>query len=181
MQLIDDCPPERRPAAVREALEVLPDLALFRVAAQATGAFGAWLDLGAALLTRLELDPVLREIAILQLARDEECEYERSQHAAIGLSVGLTQDQIDDLRSGATTSLDGAGRLVARSAHQFVLDGRVAEPTIRELREVLGERGVVELLMVLGHYLAIARLTASVQLAPDRADHIRPRDVGNGS
>ena len=39
------------PPAVRQALEALPDLGLFRVVAHAEGVFGPWLAYGGALLT----------------------------------------------------------------------------------------------------------------------------------
>src|SRR5271165_3161466 len=94
MALIPYADPRTHPKEVRELLDVLPDLHVFRMIAQAPTLFGPWLSLGGAILATLELDPVLRELAILQVACTVGCEYERLQHAAIAASVGATSEQV---------------------------------------------------------------------------------------
>ena len=49
----------------------------------------------------------------------------------------------------------------------MILDGAAGEPQVAELARLLGTRQVVELLLVIGHYLAIARLIATTGLEPD--------------
>src|SRR5664280_526875 len=94
MALIPYADPQNAPKEVRELLEVLPDLHVFRMVGQAPTLFGPWLALGGAILATLELDPLLRELAILQVASTVGCEYERLQHAAIAAGVGATSDQV---------------------------------------------------------------------------------------
>lgn len=172
MQLIADSPPDRRPPEVEDALQQLPDLSLFRVVAHADRAFGTWLAHGSTLLTALELGPAVREVAILQLARTERCEYEWDQHVAIGRAVGVAEAHVEAIGDGTAESLPGDLAIAARAAREFAAAGGVTESTMSALSGSLGARQTVELLLVLGHYLAIARLVASVGLAPDRADHI---------
>ena len=59
--------PDGAPDSVREVLQGTP-LGLLRIVAHAESAFNPWLKYGGALLTRLQLDPLLRELAILQVA-----------------------------------------------------------------------------------------------------------------
>src|SRR5207253_6263125 len=56
------------PEPVREALAGLPPLNIFRMLAHAESALRPFLRFGGAILGRLELDPKLRELAILQVA-----------------------------------------------------------------------------------------------------------------
>src|SRR5205807_1844496 len=65
---------EHAPDRVREALDAIPPLNIFRMVATAETAFRPWLALGGALLGSLELDPRLRELAILRVARLERAE-----------------------------------------------------------------------------------------------------------
>ncbi len=94
MALIPYVDAKSAPDEVRELLDVLPDLRVFQMVAHAPTLFGPWLGLGGAILAALELDPVLRELAILQVACTVGCEYERMQHGAIAAGVGATSEQV---------------------------------------------------------------------------------------
>src|SRR5437763_2168811 len=93
--------PASAPEKVREAFERIPPLNIFKTLAHAETAFRPFLRFGSAVLTRLELDPVLRELAIIQVARQAEAEYEWIQHVAIGRSVGVSDAQIAAVEEGA--------------------------------------------------------------------------------
>src|SRR4051812_2424770 len=83
--------PAKASPDVREALERVPPLNIFRMTAQADSAFVPWLRWAGVLLSRLELDPLLRELAILRVARlTPDAEYEWVQHVPIAKGVGAT-------------------------------------------------------------------------------------------
>jgi 4-carboxymuconolactone decarboxylase len=144
-------------------------LKLFRMVAHAETAYGAWLQYGGALLTQLELDPLLRELAILQVAREVGSHYEWVQHDPIARAVGATGDQIDAIQAGRDDdpAFDADQSLVLAIARTTVTDGAAAEEQVAALAERLGTRQVVELLLVIGNYTAIAMLIASTGLEPD--------------
>ena len=75
------------PERVREALEAVPPLNVFRMTANAETAFRPWLAFGGALLSSLELDPRVRELVILRVARLCGSEYEWVQHVPIARSA----------------------------------------------------------------------------------------------
>jgi 4-carboxymuconolactone decarboxylase len=146
-----------------------PPLKLFRMVAHAESAYVPWLRYGGALLTRLELDPVLRELAILQVARLVDSQYEWVQHDPIARAVGVSAEQIAAVEAGRDDdpAFDRDEALVLRVTRAAVTQGAAEEPDVLELARLLGPRQVVELLLVVGNYLAIAMLIASTGLEPD--------------
>jgi len=159
--------PDSAPEPIREVLGSTP-LSLLGVIAHAESAFEPWLRYSNTLLRRLELDPLLRELAILQVAHLEGSRYEWSQHVPIAESFGATAAQIEAIEGDAPEpgGLGEAGCEVLALTRQVVLEGAATERTLAGLLARLGERRTVELLLVIGNYLGLARLIASVGLEP---------------
>src|SRR4051812_11102932 len=148
--------PERLPEAAREALEAMPALGVFRMMANAETAFRPWLRWGGVLLSDLELDPVLRELAILRVARlTPHADYEWVQHAPIARSVGASEEQVaalerDDIDAGCFSD---AQRTMLRFTTEVVRDARASDSTFEAIRELLSARELIELVMVIGQYM----------------------------
>src|SRR3954454_20525405 len=93
--------PATAPDQVREALEAVPPLNVFRMVAHAETAFRPWLRYGGALLGAAQLDALLRELAILRVAKlTPGADYEWVQHVPIALATGATDEQIAALATG---------------------------------------------------------------------------------
>src|SRR3954463_5161185 len=107
MARIDPIDPSAAPGDVREALDALPSLNIFRTLAHAETAFRPFLRFGGAVLGRLQLDPLVRELAILTVAKEAEAEYEWIQHVAIAQQVGATEEQIAALAEADSCSTEG--------------------------------------------------------------------------
>jgi 4-carboxymuconolactone decarboxylase len=162
--------PEEAPERVREALEAVPPLNIFRTMAHAESAFRPWLRWGGVLLGELELDPVLRELAILHVARlTPHAEYEWVQHVPIALAVGVTRKQVDALEHGdpQAASFTELQTAVLRFTREVVRDARASDEAFAAVRAALSPREVVELLMVIGQYMMLARVMATVELELD--------------
>jgi alkylhydroperoxidase family enzyme len=143
---------------------------LLRIVAHAQGAFDPWLRYSASLLRRLELDPLLRELAILQVASLADSEYEWTQHVAIAKAVGASDAQVAAIEAGRDredASFTDEQRLVLCFSREVVCDGAAGEQRVAELSAAVGARQVVELLLVLGNYMAIAQLVATIGIAPE--------------
>src|SRR3954451_20590735 len=138
--------PDEAPEPVREALEAVPSLNIFRMAAHAETAFRPWLRWGGVLLGDLQLDPVLRELAILRVARlTPHAEYEWVQHVPIAEGVGATKAQVealerDDMEAGCFSPQE---RALLRFTTEVVQDARAQEATLAAVREFLSPREVV--------------------------------------
>lgn len=154
--------------AVVEALSGLPrQLNVFRMIANAQTAFRPWLRYGAALLTELELDPALRELAILEVARLSGSRYEWVQHHAIALAVGVTEEQIDAIEHERAEALDAAARAVVAFTADVVRNVRAGDETLAAVEAVLSPREVVELLLVIGQYMTVARVAETAGIEVD--------------
>jgi alkylhydroperoxidase family enzyme len=162
--------PSQAPDAVTETLAALPPLNIFRMLAHAETAFRPFLRFGGAILQDLQLDPKLRELAIIQVAARAQAEYEWVQHVAIGLAVGLTEDQITAVERGAIDgdpSLDDVERAVLRFTVEVVDGPRVSDETFAAVSVHLGAREIVELLLTVGEYLMLARVMTTLELELD--------------
>jgi alkylhydroperoxidase family enzyme len=144
-------------------------LKIFRMVANAESAYAPWLQYSGALLTQLELDPVLRELAILQVAQLVGSRYEWVQHDPIAVAVGATRAQVDAVEAGRDDdpAFDADQSLVLRVARGVATEGAASEEDVAQLATSLGARQAVELLLVIGHYIAIAIVIASTGLEPD--------------
>jgi alkylhydroperoxidase family enzyme len=161
--------PGAAPERVRRALETVPPLNVFRMVANAETAFRPWLAFGGALLSSLELDGRLRELAILRVARLSGAEYEWVQHAPIALAVGASEEQVGAVDRGDLddASLGEAERAALRFTSEVVRDVRASDDALAALRAAgLSPREVVELLLVIGQYMLVARVaeTAGIEL-----------------
>jgi 4-carboxymuconolactone decarboxylase len=160
---------ETAPERVREALAAVPPLNVFRMVANAETAFRPWLAFGGALLSSLELDARVRELAILRVARLSGAEYEWVQHVPIALAVGASEEQVGAVDRGdlAHVSLGAAERAALRFTTEVVRDVRASDEALAALRAAgLSPREVVELLLVIGQYMLVARVaeTAGIEL-----------------
>jgi AhpD family alkylhydroperoxidase len=170
--------PDGASERVREALDVVPPLNVFRMVANAESAFRPWLAFGGALLSSLELDPRVRELVILRVARLSGAEYEWIQHVPIAQAAGASEEQIaavdrGDLESDALGELD---RAALRFTTEVVRDVGASEESLRALLDHgLSPREVVELLLVIGQYMMVARVaqTAAIEL-DDPVDVVEP-------
>ncbi|MGO9489031.1 MAG: carboxymuconolactone decarboxylase family protein [Solirubrobacteraceae bacterium] len=161
------CDPDSAPEPIREVIAETP-LTLLRVIAHADTAFEPWLRYSNTLLRRLQLDPLLRELAILQVAHLCDSRYEWIQHVPIAESFGAERTQIDAIERGAEQdpSLSETQSALLAFTREVVVDGAAGEQSLAEMVAHLGERGAIELLLVIGNYMGLARLIATVGLEP---------------
>ena len=112
---------------------------------------------------------VERELAILAVARASECEYEWVQHEAIALLSGVTAEEISALKGGEFGAglLDPVDAAVVRLAAEAVQRVEVSADAIAAVRSGLGSRQTVELLCLVGYYLATAILARSAGITVD--------------
>ena len=120
----------------REMLGRLPSPAnIFNMMAHAQTALKPVMKLGGTLLGKLELDPKLRELCLLQAVKVGGGEYEWVQHVPIALALGATQAQIDALEKGddKATCFDAAEQAALAFTRELVthLSGEIIHPAFR--------------------------------------------------
>lgn len=161
--------PEQAPPSMREALDVVPPLNVFRMLAHTESAFWPYVDYNAVLLAKLELSPVLRELAILRVAALDRCDYERIHHEAIARKVGASEEQVAAAVDPGAAG-DGIDSLVYRFTTEMVHDNRGAAETTAELYAAIGARQMIELVMAITHYHGLAALVATLELDVEEPD-----------
>jgi 4-carboxymuconolactone decarboxylase len=157
---------ETAPPAMQEALAALPPLNLFRMLAHADSAFTPYIAFKTALLSQLELDPKLRELAILLVAARTEAEYEWVQHVSIAQLLGVTGEQIAAVKHGELTAgcLDEDAVAVLRFTDHALERPRPDDETFAALTQRLPTRQIVELLLVIGTYQMLARVMTALDI-----------------
>ncbi|HTX47472.1 MAG TPA: carboxymuconolactone decarboxylase family protein [Solirubrobacteraceae bacterium] len=161
MALIPYADEDPRDERVEALLARLPEprINLFRMLANAPALIGPTLRLGEAILTKAELDPKLRELVILRVARVTGSEYEWVQHERIARLVGLKDDEIAGVQGDQRAAL----RLV-----DAVLGG--ATPPAELVAEVdreLGRAQLLEVLLTAGYYAMLGGMMRAVRLDVD--------------
>ncbi len=118
------------------------------------------------------LDPKVREGAILRVAALSRSAFERMQHLGEAGRAGWTAAEIATIEGPGT--FDGLGAFAAVLA--FV-DACVASPEVPDdvfaaARAALGDRDLVTLIVLVGHYMTVARFIAilGIELDPAPSD-----------
>ena len=156
----------------REVLKRLPArLNLFSMLANAPSLMVETLRLGEAILTRSELEPDLRELAILQAAKLTGTDYEWIQHVPIAKAVGVSDAQIEAIERGEIDAepFDPREALVLRVVVEAVREGQPAPELVERAAAELGPAKLIELLLTVGFYNMLGYVMRGVRLDLDEA------------
>lgn len=97
------------------------------------------------------------ELLILCVAAHHRCLGEQQIHEPIAQQAGLAPEAIAAIRSGENPGLsDPRQRLLHAIATELLGTNRLGEPRYREGLDAFGERGMVELVGILGYYAFVA-------------------------
>ncbi len=155
------------PGEMNEAQKQTYDEAIAGKRGSAPAPMMAWLNspemarhatpLGEMLRFNTVFPPKLSEIAILVTARHFTAHYEWWAHKRLALKGGLAPKIIDDIRDRRTPEFDDpkAGMIydVAKSLHE---GHGLSQPLYDAAIELLGERGVVEIIGLCGYYSMVS-------------------------
>ncbi len=114
------------------------------------------------------LDAKLREAAILRVAALSGSAYERMQHLGQAGKVGWSRADIAGIEAGGA-DLPGDVAVVMRFVDECVASARVSDETFEAARAVLSTRDLATLILLVGHYMTIARLLGTLEVELDPA------------
>ncbi len=114
--------------------------------------------LGALLRFDTSLEPALSELAILVCGRHWTSHHEWTAHKRIALEAGVDAQTIDDIaaRKAAPFVRSDRERVVVAVATVLLAQTRLPDAQYAEAVALLGERGVVDLVGILGYYSLVA-------------------------
>ena len=143
------------------------------------GPFAVWLHapeyghlaqaLGGFCRYQSSVPPRLSEFAVLCTARLWRAQFEWYAHVNIAAKAGVKAQTIDDLRAGRVPkSAAKDERAIYDFIQEIYKNKRVTERTYQRVLAVLGEKGIVELVGILGYYSLVAMtLNVFAMLPPE--------------
>ncbi|WP_433468498.1 carboxymuconolactone decarboxylase family protein [Spirillospora sp. CA-128828] len=153
----DPLPQEEWDDVLKAVTETIGPLNVVTTLARHPELFHSWIGFGSMLLMKGTLSARDRELAILRTAYHRSCAYEWDHHRVVALGVGLTEAEIAAIRLDP----DGHGwseddRMVLTAADELHVNGTISDATWTALSTRFGERELIELVMLVGHYHMIA-------------------------
>ena len=141
------------------------------------GPFAVWLHapefgqlaqaLGGFCRYQTALPPRLSEFAILCTARRWRAQYEWFAHAPLAEKAGVKPKTIADLRAGrAPKSAPKDERAIYHFVQEIYKTNRVSDRTYKRLNALLGDKGTVELVGILGYYVLISMTLNVFRMMP---------------
>jgi len=113
-------------------------------------------SVGAALRFSSSVSPRLREMAILLVAARWDSDFEWYAHERVGRSVGVTDAELETLRSGARPFTADANETAGLRLVAQLLAGDVSDEDFATARAVLDESTIFEMSTLVGYYGTLA-------------------------
>ncbi len=130
-----------------------------RTVANAPNLLRQFLGLANELRNGTQLDPKLRELALMTVGRLTNAEYEFVHHWNIALKVGVRREQLEQLADyAASPAFNDHERAVMRYAEEATRNVRVSDLTFEALRGFLDNRRIMELVMNVAFYNSVVRV-----------------------
>jgi 4-carboxymuconolactone decarboxylase len=104
------------------------------------------------------LSKKLNELAILMTARAWKSPFVWYIHRKFGIAAGLNTHTIDSLATGQRPEMDTDETIVFEFCEELLSTRRVSDVTYAKTKEMFGERGIVDLIGVMGYYQLVSML-----------------------
>ena len=115
--------------------------------------------LGAQLRFHSSLPDKLRELAIITTGRYWGAEYEWYAHKRLALQAGVAQATVDAIAAGKRpASMSADEEIVYNFVTELLNTKQVSDATFAAAKNKLGERGVVDMIGLVGYYNLVSML-----------------------
>jgi 4-carboxymuconolactone decarboxylase len=116
-------------------------------------------EFGAQMRFYSSLPPKLNEMAIIITARHWTAQYEWNAHRAAAAQAGLKEPIIQSIAAGKKPeSLDADETIIYNFATELLNTKQVGDANFKAVKDRFGERGVVDLVGVMGYYQLVSML-----------------------
>jgi len=163
--------PNDMPQELAALLATRPPYNVYRLLAHSPPVAQCFIKLAGALLNEGELDPQLRELAILRVGALCESRYEVHQHTRLAKLVGVSNDRIaralHTVGDDATDETDGA--LLAFTT-AYVLHNKVSPSLFDAMKALLSDRQLTELTMTIGFYTMVSKFLENMEVDLEKKD-----------
>ena len=139
--------------------KIKPHLNIYRMLAHSENGLKGFTRMGNALLHRCELDPGLRELAIVRVGRLSRAAYEVFQHERIAREAGVAEEKIAALRDATieAAAFTDQEKAVLRFTDDVVRNVKATDRTLKAVQAFLSPGALVELTLTIGYYMMVCR------------------------
>jgi alkylhydroperoxidase family enzyme len=138
---------------------------IFRILAHTPNLLRRFLALGGELRNGTELDPRLRELALMTVGRLTGAEYEFTHHWNLARHVGVSREQLEHLDEFETSPLfNEQERIVMRYALEATMNVAVSDATFEALRKSLDTRRLMEVVQNVAFYNMVVRILVPLKV-----------------
>jgi len=161
---------EQAPPEVKDTFQKMESrgarvLNLHKAVASSPYVLRDFIRLGNSLLAQTELEPKLRELAILRVAKLSGSEYEWTQHVPIALEMGVTKEQVAAVSNWKAPAIfSDLERAVLEYTDEVAKSVEVKDKTFAALQKHLSEQSIVELTLSIGYWGMVARVLVPLQI-----------------
>jgi len=142
---------------------------VFTILGRSRGLFWGWLHFSGRLMPGGKLPRRLTELVIVRVAHLRDCDYEMDHHLRLARRVGASGADLERVIEGPTA--DGWGpaeRAVLTAVDELILTKDVSDETWSALHSWCDERRLIELLLLVGNYDALATTLLTLRVQPDQ-------------
>ena len=119
--------------------------------------FNSFNVLGRHIMSDSSLEPRLREILIMRVGWNTECEYQWGQHVRMSLPAGLTAEDHERIKEGAAaqgwSELESA---LITAVDELLSDTMISDETFTVLARHLNTEQITDAIFTVGHYNMVA-------------------------
>jgi 4-carboxymuconolactone decarboxylase len=127
----------------------------------------AYLTFNAHLLRESTLSARLREVAVLRAALASRSDYLWDHHVPLALRAGLTDADIEGVRTGSPA--DAVDAVVVEAVDELAATSTLSDAMWARVREHLDERQVLDLIFTIGCYQILAVAVNALGIQPEVA------------
>ena len=154
-----------------------PHSNIYRMLANSENGIKGFTRMGNVLLHRSELDPALRELAILRVGRLSRTAYEVFQHERIAREAGVPEEKIAALRDATieAPAFSDHDKAVLRFTDDVVRNIKATDKTLKAVEAFLSAGALVELTLTVGYYMMVCRFleTSGVEGEEGQAEWLK--------
>jgi 4-carboxymuconolactone decarboxylase len=107
---------------------------------------------------KTSLPHAINEFAIVTVAREWTAQYEFFAHKKLALVAGVKEEVVDDIAAGRTPKMTPDQQAVWTFIKELDSTHQVSDSTFDNVKQRFGERGVVDLITLVGYYHTMSML-----------------------
>ena len=130
--------------------------------------FRGWLRFAARLMPGGTLPRRDTELVILRVAHLRSCDYEFDHHVRLGRRAGVVPADVERVLAGpAAHGWTPRERALLEAVDELHVSGDLTDAAWAKLEQHLDDRGLIELVLLVGHYEMLATALITLRVQPD--------------